>query len=77
MPARDSLACGGLPIGLAHGARLARAINKGTILTWTDVAVTDSESTRFRREMESLFAQEFGLTSQVSGLKLAAPRVQT
>jgi len=77
MPAWDSLACGGLPIGLAHGARLARAINKGTILTWTDVAVTDSESTRFRREMESLFAQEFGLTSQVSGLKLAAPRVQT
>jgi predicted homoserine dehydrogenase-like protein len=77
MPARDSLACGALPIGLAHGARLARAINKGRILTWTDVVVTDGETVRFRREMEALFAQEFGLTSQVSGLKLAAPRVQT
>ena len=61
MPARDSLACGGLPIGLAHGARLARAINKGMILTWADVVVTDSEIVRFRREMESLFAAEWGL----------------
>jgi predicted homoserine dehydrogenase-like protein len=64
MPARDSLACGGLPIGLAHGARLARAINKGTILTWTDVVVTDSGIIRFRREMESLFAAEFGISGQ-------------
>jgi predicted homoserine dehydrogenase-like protein len=62
MPARDSLACGALPIGLAHGARLARAINKGTILTWTDVAVTDSEIIRVRREMEALFAAEWGIT---------------
>ena len=62
MPARDSLACGGLPIGLAHGTRLARAINKGMILKWNDVAVTDSEIIRFRREMESLFAAEWGIT---------------
>ena len=58
LPARDSLGCGGLPIGLAHGARLARAINKGMLLTWTDVVVTDSEMVRFRREMEKTFASE-------------------
>ena len=62
MPARDSLACGGLPIGLAHGARLARAIDKGRILAWTDVLVTDGEIVRFRREMESLYAAEWGIT---------------
>jgi predicted homoserine dehydrogenase-like protein len=61
MPARDSLACGGLPIGLAHGARLARAINKGMMLTWTDIVAIDSEIVRFRREMETLFAAEWGL----------------
>ena len=63
MPAQDSLACGGLPIGLAHGARLARAISKGTFLTWNDVVVADNEIVRFRREMEELFAAEFGVQS--------------
>jgi len=61
MPARDSLARGGLPIGLADGARLARAITKGTFLTWNDVVVADSEIVRFRLEMEALFAAEWGL----------------
>ena len=61
MPAQDSLARGGLPIGLANGARLARAINKGMILTWTDVVMPDSEIVSFRREMESLFAAELGV----------------
>lgn len=61
MPARDSIACGALPIGLAHGARLSRAIHKGRILTGSDVVVTDSEIVRFRREMESLYAAEWGL----------------
>jgi len=37
------------------------ADNKGTILTWSDVVVTDSEIVRVRREMESLFAAEWGL----------------
>ena len=56
MPARDSLARGGLPIGLAHGVRLARAAKKGGILTWADVIAEDNEIVRFRREMESLFS---------------------
>ena len=77
MPARDSLARGALPIGLADGARLARAIHKGRILTWSDVVVTDGEIVRFRREMESLFAQEMGLKVQVSGSRLAAPLTGT
>ena len=77
MPARDSIACGGLAIGLADGARLARAISKGTILKWADVVVADSEIVRFRREMEVQFARELGLTSQVPGSRLAAPRPAT
>jgi predicted homoserine dehydrogenase-like protein len=67
MPARDSLACGGLPIGVAHGARLTRAISKGTILTWSDVVLADSDIIRFRREMESLFAAEWGITRLPAG----------
>ncbi|OGA53655.1 MAG: flagellar biosynthesis protein FlgA [Betaproteobacteria bacterium RIFCSPLOWO2_12_FULL_62_58] len=61
MPARDSIACGGLPIGLANGVRLAHAINKGAILTWTDVVAADSEIMSVRREMETEFAAEWGL----------------
>jgi predicted homoserine dehydrogenase-like protein len=61
MTAQDSLASGGLPIGLAHGARLARAINKGMPVTWADVVIADSEAVRFRREMEAQFGAELGL----------------
>jgi predicted homoserine dehydrogenase-like protein len=73
MPARDALACAGLPIGLANGARLTRAIDKGITLKWTDVVVTDSDIVRFRREMESLFAAEWGIRGsefKVQGSKL-------
>jgi len=55
MPARDSLALGGLPIGLAHAIRLTRRIPKGAPVTWRDVTVPDSEATRVRREMENIF----------------------
>ncbi|MGH8660233.1 MAG: SAF domain-containing protein [Burkholderiales bacterium] len=68
MPARDALARGGLPIGLAHGARLARAVGKGAIVTWADVVVEDSEIVRVRREMEALFAAEPGTPSPGRGL---------
>jgi len=67
MPARDSLACGALPIGLAHGVCLARAIDKGRVLTWTDVVVTDGEIVRFRREMEALYAAEWGIARLPAG----------
>jgi len=58
MPAVDSLALGGLPIGLAHGVKLTRPVAAGKPITWRDVAVQDSEAVRVRREMEALFAQE-------------------
>jgi len=61
MPAQDSLACGGLPIGLAHGVKLIRTVDKGTIVKWRDIAPPNSESARVRQEMETLFASEWGL----------------
>ena len=56
MPAVDSLACGGLPLGLAHGVALKRAVAKGHPVKWSDVAEIDSDAARFRREMEREFA---------------------
>ncbi len=61
MPAADSLACGGLPLGLAHGVKLARAVARGGALTWNDVAAIDSDAARLRREMEAVFAREWGI----------------
>ena len=56
MPAADSLACGGLPIGLAHGVKVTRRVAKGGVVTWNDVAAPDSEAVRVRRQMEAAFA---------------------
>jgi predicted homoserine dehydrogenase-like protein len=56
MPAADSLACGGLPLGLAHGVALKRAVAKGQAVKWTDVGEIDSDAARFRREMERVFS---------------------
>lgn len=61
MPAADSLVCGGLPLGLAHGVKLARAVARGGVLTWNDVAVIDSDTARLRREMEAEFSSEWGI----------------
>jgi predicted homoserine dehydrogenase-like protein len=60
MPAMDSLACDGLPLGLAHGVALKRAVAKGHSVKWSDVAEIDSDAARFRREMEREFAAESG-----------------
>lgn len=56
MPAADSLACGGLPLGLAHGVKLTRAVARGSAVTWSDVATINSDAARCRREMEQSFA---------------------
>src|SRR6188474_3016086 len=56
MPAADSLACGGLPLGLAHGVAVKHAVAKGVTVKWSDVAAIDSEAANFRREMERAFA---------------------
>jgi predicted homoserine dehydrogenase-like protein len=58
MRAEDSLAQGGLPIGLAHGMKLTRAIPEGEPVGWADVEVIDSDAVRFRREMERVFSAE-------------------
>ena len=54
MPARRSVAAGGLPLGLAHGIRLRRPVAAGTPLSWEDVDVSDGdeEAIAFRRQME-------------------------
>ncbi|HEX6103334.1 MAG TPA: Gfo/Idh/MocA family oxidoreductase [Alphaproteobacteria bacterium] len=57
MPARRSLEISALPIGLAHGVPLRRAIAEGEVVTWNDVVADESaEAVRIRREMEKEFA---------------------
>jgi predicted homoserine dehydrogenase-like protein len=56
LPAGDSLAMRALPIGLAHGLRVARAIRKGALVSRDDVEAADSEAARVRRELEAGFA---------------------
>jgi predicted homoserine dehydrogenase-like protein len=57
MPATDSLAVGGLPLGLAHGVKLKRAVKAGQPVRWTDVAFdANAPAVKFRREMERVFA---------------------
>ncbi|HUF82391.1 MAG TPA: SAF domain-containing protein, partial [Burkholderiales bacterium] len=70
MPARDSLARSTLPIGLADGARVTRAIQKGAVVTWADVALAGSEAVRVRREMEGFFGEQMGLKLEIRNLKL-------
>ena len=56
MRAEDSLARRALPIGLAHKIKVTRPVAAGTPVTWDDVAATDDEAMRTRREMERAFA---------------------
>lgn len=54
MPAKDSLKLGGLPIGLASGARLKRRILQGEPVRWQDVDMDESaDAVRVRRELEA------------------------
>jgi predicted homoserine dehydrogenase-like protein len=58
MPAATSLARNGLPLGLAH-MKLVRPVEKGHLLTWSDVFVDPQDQTVIlRREMERDFAPE-------------------
>jgi predicted homoserine dehydrogenase-like protein len=58
MPAADSLAQNCLPLGLAHGWKLLRAVPAGEPIKWSDVAVdASSTAVRVRREMEKLFGE--------------------
>ena len=54
MPATASKMLGGLPLGLAHGMALKRAIGAGEHVRWEDVQFdANDEAVRFRREMEA------------------------
>ena len=54
MRTEDSLALGGLPIGLAHGVTLKTAIAAGQPVRWRDVDYDANDATvAFRREMET------------------------
>lgn len=56
-PAPVSLARRLLPLGLAHGVRLKRAVAEGAAIGWDDVAYdADALAVRTRREMEEAFA---------------------
>jgi predicted homoserine dehydrogenase-like protein len=57
LPAATSARLGGLPLGLAHGVRVVRAVAKGQSLVWGDVAIdTGTQAYRLRRDMEAMFA---------------------
>jgi len=57
MPAADSLARGCLPIGLAQGVPMTRAVSQGEVLSWADVRLDETtELVRVRRQMEAAFA---------------------
>ena len=53
-PARISLANGYLPLGLAHGAKLRRAVTEGTAVKLSDVEIDEgTAAARLRREIEA------------------------
>jgi predicted homoserine dehydrogenase-like protein len=59
MPAADSVALGGLPLGLAHHVRLVRPVASGRSIGWDDVGFdATNAAVRFRREMETEFRAE-------------------
>lgn len=64
-PAQESIALGGLPLGLAHGVKLIKPVKAGQAVSWSDVAFdANSTAVKFRREMERVFGA-------ASGIKLA------
>ncbi|MGR0067365.1 NAD(P)H-dependent oxidoreductase [Bordetella bronchiseptica] len=57
MPARDSVADGCLPLGLAHNVRLKHPVRQSQPIRWSDVEYDErSPAVQFRRLMEQTFA---------------------
>ena len=55
-PAADSVAFGGLPIGLAHHATLKSEVRAGQPFRWSDIELDETlDAVRIRRKMESTF----------------------
>jgi predicted homoserine dehydrogenase-like protein len=60
-PASESIALGGLPLGLAHGVKLLKPVKAGQAVSWDDVAFdANSTAVKFRREMEQVFGAAQG-----------------
>lgn len=60
-PAQESIALGGLPLGLAHGVKLINPVKAGQAVSWSDVAFdANSTAVKFRREMERVFGAALG-----------------
>ncbi len=57
--AEDSLRQHCLPVGLAHGIALKRAVSEGQTLTWSDVESPDSQAVTVRRVMEDEARREY------------------
>ncbi len=58
MPAADSRAIDGLPLGLARGVALVRDVATGEALRWSDVRFdAGDDAVRVRREMQADFAK--------------------
>ena len=58
-PAQESIALGGLPLGLAHGVKLIKPVKAGQAVSWSDVAFdANSTAVKFRREMETVFGAD-------------------
>ena len=56
LPAQKSIAFGGLPLGLAHGTKLVRAVKAGVPIAWRDIAIDEAlPALKVRRDMEALF----------------------
>ena len=58
MPAADSLSRNCLPLGLAHGWKLLKAVRQGEAVRWSDAAFdANNTAVRVRREMEQLMGE--------------------
>jgi predicted homoserine dehydrogenase-like protein len=68
MPATDSLAAGGLTLGLAHGVTLKKPVAAGRPVRWADVSIDETQpAVAFRREMERSFGGEQAFGAALSG----------
>jgi len=61
LPAKKSVALGGVPLGLAHSVKVIRPIKQGASVTWDDVAMdTTTHAYKIRKELEQLFGKQAG-----------------
>ena len=66
MPARDSLALGALPIGLANNVKIRHDIPAGQLVRWTDVDRDHApEALHVRQAMEKAYRDQWHLCNRV------------